>query len=247
MTSEYEQARLRSIIEFFNNYEENQRASQCFKDWESINTSQTILEDIGPTCPTKIKSNVLACIEKFNSYAKEPTTTKKTESAKRKSRTRRNCLYSTRSMQYEDSPISLPIPTSLNSKPKTPMEQILSVVEFKEGLLEFAKLEHCEECVQFLLELHMYKKSTGVENRKVKADDIYKKYVIETSPQEVNVSAGIKQKLRKRIKGDDEECPITYTGIDIFDEIEAAVGFSVADIFLRYTISESFSKITSVS
>ncbi|KAL0491431.1 RGS13 [Acrasis kona] len=189
--------------------------------------------------PTKISIALHMLFSSINEKDEAPS------AMSNKRRKRRDCLYTSRSTWQSESPsISMPMPTSLHHQPKTPLEQILSDHRLREGLLQFSKSEHNDECVLFLLELQNYKQCTGIENRRRRSFSIFRRYVNKDSDKEVNVSDSTKHRLHNRIKGNDDKCVITRSGIDVFGEIEATIGLQVADIFMRYMKSEAFSRLS---
>jgi hypothetical protein len=161
------------------------------------------------------------------------------------SRSRSNGVYRPRTNSGSSSEeISRPLPVNrgIATKPRTALEQVLRMPVLRDGLLEFAKKEFSDESVLLLLAIHEYKISTGVENRKKKAWDMYNKYITRNAEKEVNLDAFMCEELLRRLQGLDKKCYVKYTGVDIFEEIEVVVGASVADIFFRYTSSPAFNK-----
>ena len=59
------------------------------------------------------------------------------------------------------------------------------ITEAFNGYHEFLKKEYAEENILFLAEVEEYKKLQSEKSRRTKADEIYSKYILEDSPQEV--------------------------------------------------------------
>ena len=57
--------------------------------------------------------------------------------------------------------------------------------EASNGYHEFLKKEYAEENILFVSEVEEYKKLQSEKSRRTKADEIYSKYILTDSPQEV--------------------------------------------------------------
>ena len=62
---------------------------------------------------------------------------------------------------------------------------MFSLTEALSGYHEFLKKEYAEENILFVSEVEEYKKLQSEKSRRTKADEIYSKYILEDSPQEV--------------------------------------------------------------
>jgi hypothetical protein len=157
-------------------------------------------------------------------------------------RRRSNGVYRARGKSTAHNEISKPLPLQrgTSSKPRTALEQVLRMPVLRDGLLEFSKKEFSDESVLLLISIHEYKNSTGVDRRKKQAQQMYQTYIAHNSDREVNLDSSMRERLHHRLLGHDSDCYIAYAGIDIFEEIETAVGVAVGDIFMRYTTSPLF-------
>jgi len=68
------------------------------------------------------------------------------------------------------------------------LEEVLQDKKASNGYYEFLKKEYAEENIMFVSEVTKYKKLKSEKNRKSKANEIYKNYILEDSPKEINVS-----------------------------------------------------------
>jgi hypothetical protein len=106
----------------------------------------------------------------------------------------------------------LPVRAYTNSKPRTPLEQVLRVPMLRDGLLEFARKEFSDESILLLIAILDYKNSVGVDNRTKQAHDIYYRFIMKSAAQEVNLDAGFRETLYNRLQGLDPACYIRYSG-----------------------------------
>jgi len=79
------------------------------------------------------------------------------------------------------------------------IEQVINDETAHEAFLQFTKNEYSEENLLFISEVEEFKKMENYEDKKLKADEIFTKYLNQNAPLEINITQETKMEITEQL------------------------------------------------